>query len=141
MRHIGSARIGVTSGVIMTDPLLPPLPPAPEPHAAEAEVHLERLGAHPGRLTVLAALLGAGGGPVYRFVATAMGVPHTTDDHVAVGAPFPLLPFQDLDEPTDDQWVTLARTRLDELDAALVREGWRRRPDLGRHWWSRRFER
>ena len=117
------------------------LPAAPEPHAAEIELHLEHLGAHPGKRAVVAAVLGAGGGPVYRFVATALAVPHTSDDHAAVSANFPLLPFQDLDEQTNDQWVALARRRLDELDAELVRTGWRRRPDRGPHWWSLRYER
>ena len=117
------------------------LPAAPEPHPAEVEVHLEYLGAHPGKRAVLAAVLGAGGGPVYRFVATVLGLPHTTDDHAAVGANFPLLPFQDLEEQTNDKWVALARQRLDELDADLVGAGWRRRPDRGPHWWSLRYER
>jgi hypothetical protein len=117
------------------------LPAAPEPHAAEIEVHLEALGAHPGKRAVLAAVLGAGGGPVYRFVATVMEIPHTSDDHAAVSAAFPLLPFQDLEVQTDDEWAALARRRLDELDADLVGTGWRRRPDHGAHWWSLRYER
>lgn len=116
------------------------------PHVADeqalvVQVHLEEAGAHSLRGALLGAAAGAGGGPVYRFVATAAGTTHTADDHVAAGVAFPLAAFQDLDEQTDDEAAARARRRLHELDLELAAEGWKRLPQVGQHWWSLRYER
>ena len=103
--------------------------------------HLEEVGRHSWKDALLSAVVGAGGGPLYRFVAAAPSAAHTDAEHAAVGAKFPLMPLQDLTDQTDDEWTTLAQKRLQELDAELESSGWRRLPERGPHWWSLRYER
>lgn len=103
------------------------------------QIHLEEVGRHSWKGALLSAVVGAGGGPLYRFVAAAPDAAHADTDHAAVGAQFPLMPFGDLADQTDDEWTTLARKRLHELDAELESTGWRRLPERGRHWWSLRY--
>ena len=57
---------------------------------------------------------------------------------MVVGATFPVLRFADLDEEVEpNAWLDTARERLDEeLDRELARDGWRRHPGRGPHWWS-----
>lgn len=52
--------------------------------------------------------------------------PHTGAEHAAVGAEFPLMPFQDSTDQAVDEWTTLARQRIEELDAEFESAGWRR---------------
>ena len=104
------------------------------------QIQLEEAGRRSWKSAASSAVLGAGGGPVYRFVAAAADLGNEGEP-VAVGATFPLLPFQDLDEQADFEWTDLARRRLQELGSELEAAGWSRRPERGRHWWSLRYER
>ena len=113
--------------------------PAPE---GVVQIHLEELGRHSWIKAVLGALIGAGGGPPFRFVAAPPDADHAASEHAAVGVRFPVLPFRDLaDRGEPDEWSELAHTRLDELDAELLRLGWQRRPETGHYWWSLRYDR
>lgn len=105
------------------------------------QIHLEEVGRHSWKDALMSAVVGAGGGPLYQFVAAAPSAPHTGAEHAAVGAEFPLMPFQDPTDQTVDEWTTLARQRLEELDAELKSGGWRRLPERGPHWWSLRYVR
>lgn len=105
------------------------------------QIHLEEVGRHSWKDALFSAVVGAGGGPLYRFVAAAPSGAHTDAERTAVGAKFPLEPFQDLREQSDDEWSTLAALRLAELDAELKGAGWRSLPENGPHWWSHRYER
>ncbi|MBI2243380.1 MAG: hypothetical protein HYU55_05340 [Nocardioides sp.] len=111
-----------------------------EPPEGVIQIQLEEVGRHSWKSALFGAVMSAGGGPVYRFVAAAPGGEHAETEHAGSSDRFPLVPFQDLDDDTDDKWTHLARQRLEELDAELVRAGWHRRPDKGKHWWSLRYE-
>ncbi|HYF72655.1 MAG TPA: hypothetical protein VD864_07525 [Nocardioides sp.] len=111
-----------------------------EPPEGVIQIHLEEVGRHSWKSALFGAVIAGGGGPIYRFVAAAQGAGHEETDHAAAGARFPLQFFQDLDDETDDKWTELARRRLAELDAELVRIGWHRLPERGPHWWSLRYE-
>ena len=104
------------------------------------EIHLEAAGRRSWTSAMAAAVLGAGGGPVYRFVATAADT-GDEGEPVAVGATFPLLPFQELEQQDDYEWTDLTRRRLHELRSELEAAGWTPCPERGRHWWSLRYQR
>ncbi|KQV65966.1 hypothetical protein ASC64_13930 [Nocardioides sp. Root122] len=113
----------------------------------DADVHVETIQVflEPDRGTswrgaLLSAVIGAGAGPPYRFVAAAPDVRHDAAEHIATSQRFALEPFQDLDDPAADEWTDLARRRHAELDADLRRDGWRP-ADVGAHWWSLRYTR
>lgn len=110
-----------------------------EPPEGVIQIQLEEVGRHSWKSALFGAVMSAGGGPVYRFVAAA-ACEHEECEHAASSVRFPLFPLQDLDDATDDKWTNLARQRLEELDAELVRIGWHRLPERGRHWWSLRYE-
>ncbi|WP_374458038.1 hypothetical protein [Nocardioides sp.] len=93
------------------------------------------------RSALLSAVIGAGGGPLYRFVAASPDRRHEAAEHTATGQRFALRPFQDLDTAADDEWADLARKSLAELDAELQRAGWHQLDDRGSHWWSVRYSR
>ncbi|QNN54474.1 hypothetical protein [Nocardioides mesophilus] len=106
------------------------------------EIHLEELGQHSWVKALANTLLSMGGSAQFRFVARTPG-PDRADapDHL-VGATFPMMRWQDLNDEVDPNgWLELARERLRELDRQLVDDGWVRRPDTGRHWWSLRYSR
>jgi len=86
-------------------------------------------------------LTGSYGSAQFRFGARLAGLPDVPASHVATGATFPVMRFADLnDQSVPNAWAGLARQRLEELDAELVRQGWRRRPDRGGRWWSLRYD-
>jgi hypothetical protein len=105
------------------------------------QIRLEELGKRSWRSALFSAVIGTGGGPLYRFVAADADTEDEGGEHAVVSANFPLQPFQDLEGNTDDGWAELARRRLRELDAELQRQGWRRIAERGPHWWSLRYER
>lgn len=106
------------------------------------EIRLDDTGKGSWRSAVFSAVIGAAGGPLSRFVAARADAARDPDEPAAAGATFPVLPFHDLDDRTEqDEWIDLAEERLDELDAELQSSGWRRRPERGEHWWSLRYDR
>lgn len=105
------------------------------------QIHLEQLGRHSWIRAVLGAVMGAGGGPPYRFVAAPDDPDHEASEHAGVSEPFPVLPTEDLERQTEpDEWTDLAHKRLNELDTELLGQGWKRRADRGRYWWSLRYD-
>jgi hypothetical protein len=105
------------------------------------EVHLEELGQHSWWKALLNTLGGLYGSAQFRFVARPPGPDVAGAGHV-VGATFPMMRLQDLDDRTEpNAWIDTARERLDELDGQLVREGWRCSGTTGRHWWARTYVR
>lgn len=113
-----------------------------EPPEGVIQIQLEEAGCHSWKSALFGAVISAASfGPVFRFVAAAPGGSHAETDHAGVSVNFPLAFLQELDDDTpDDKWIRLAHQRLDELDAELVRIGWRRLPERGAHWWSLRYE-
>ena len=107
----------------------------------ELQVYLEPDGRASWKGALLSAVIGAGGGPVYRFVATSPDSRRDAAEHAVAGERFALQPFQDLDDEGEDEWTALARQRLAELDDELQRDGWRPSEDRGTHWWSLRYTR
>ena len=106
------------------------------------EIRLDESGRSSWRSAVFSAVIAAAGGPLFRFVAAPVDTARDPDEHAAAGARFPVLPFHDLDDRTEQaEWIDLAEERLDELDAELQAAGWRRRPERGEHWWSLRYDR
>ena len=106
------------------------------------EIHLEELGQHSWLAALANTLTGTLGSAQFRFVARRSGAPDDPEAHVCVGATFPVMRFQDMDNQTEpNAWSDLARDRLAELDAELLSQGWRRLPERGRHWWSSVYER
>lgn len=105
------------------------------------EVHLEELGQHSWWKALASTLSGTYGSAQFRFVARPPGPDDTTDDHV-LGATFPVMRLQDLDDLREpNAWVDTAQDRLRELDARLVGEGWERRDTPRAHWWSLAYAR
>jgi hypothetical protein len=101
------------------------------------EVHLEELGEHSWGKAFLNTMSGSYGSAQFRFVARPPGEHRHASDDLFVGATFPVMRLQDLDDQTEpNAWLDMARDRLRELDEQLVSAGWRRDPDKGRHWWS-----
>jgi hypothetical protein len=104
------------------------------------EVHLEELGEHSWLKALANTLTGSYGSAQFRFVARPPGHEHHPGDHVATGATFPVMRWQDLDDlHRPHAWIETAEERLDELDDSLRALGWRRCPTAGRHWWSRTY--
>jgi hypothetical protein len=107
---------------------------------AVVEVHLEELGEHSWLKALFNTLTGASGSAQFRFVARPSGSHHDVRDHVATGATFPALRFQDMDDLHEpNTWIDIARARLEELDEELRGHGWRRVDRHGAHWWSRSY--
>ena len=105
------------------------------------EVHLEEFGQHSWWRALLNTVTGTNGSAQYRFVARRAGAADTRDRHVREGATFPLMRWQDLgDEHQPNAFSDIAHQRLEELDASLRDDGWRRSEQRGRHWWSRTYE-
>ena len=105
------------------------------------EVHLEDYGQHSWVKSLLNVMSGGTGSAQFRFVARPAGADRHEDDHV-VGATFPMMRMQDLDNRTKpNAWLKIAEERLEELERELVRAGWTRLPGGGPHWWSRRYTR
>lgn len=69
------------------------------------EIHLEPVGSHSAKGALLSAVVGAGGGPLYQFVAAASNVDSRHPEHAAIGTTFPLESFQDLEDQTDNEWT------------------------------------
>lgn len=106
------------------------------------EIHLEELGQHSWIKALLNTVAGSNGSAQFRFVARAPGADSDGQDHECVGGTFPMLRFQDLDDPTEpNAWLDTARERLSELDRALLERGWQRQPGPGAHWWSLTYTR
>ena len=111
------------------------LTPSPEP--AVLEVHLEELGQHSWVKALLNTISGNAGSAQFRFVAHPPGRDHHRSQDRFVGATFPVLRFQDLnDRKEPNAWIDVAVQRLDELDHELVEAGWARDERTGPHWWS-----
>ena len=105
-----------------------------------AEVHLEELGQHSWVKALANTIGGSFGSAQFRFVACPTDKDHHVNDHVATGATFPVMRFQDLENVNHpSEWVEAARERLEELDEELLSRGWRRNGDSGPHWWSRTY--
>lgn len=107
------------------------------------EVHLEELGQHSWWKALLNTLSGSYGSAQYRFVARRTDQTDTPHSHVLEGATFPVMRWQDLDnERQPNAWSEVAHQRLEELEASLRDDGWRRctGTGTGRHWWSRTYE-
>ena len=106
------------------------------------EVHLEELGAHSWVKAWLNTITGSYQRVHFRFAARAAGRPgHAASDCVATSATFLALGSQDLNDLAEPNGgIKLARNEFETLDDELVRAGWRRRPDAGRHWWSRTYD-
>jgi hypothetical protein len=101
------------------------------------EIHLEEWGERSWLTALLNTVSGSYGSAQLRFVARRPGDRHVTSDDVVVGATFPAMRFQDLDDLTEpNAWIDTARDRLRELDEHLTAVGWRREPGTGRHWWQ-----
>jgi hypothetical protein len=106
-------------------------------NAQRLEVHLEELGEHSWDKALLDTLSGSYGTAQYRFVARRPGEHRHASEDQFVGATFPGMRLQDLDDQVEpNAWLDLARQRLRELDEELVAAGWHREPQTGRHWWS-----
>jgi hypothetical protein len=109
------------------------------PGTETVEVHLEELDAHSWLKAVPDTLTEPYGAGQYRFVVVDANraADHSLKDHLAFSVSFPALRLQDPDGPTEpDAWLDVARQRLADLDSALCRAGWRRRPAHGRYWWA-----
>jgi len=105
------------------------------------EIHLEELGQHSWGKSLVSLLGGGYGSAQFRFVARPPGSDPDADSHV-LGATFPVMRMQDLDDrKRPNAWLETAEERFTELDQQLVRDGWVRRPEVGRHWWARTYTR
>jgi hypothetical protein len=101
------------------------------------EVHLEELGQHSWMKALFNTLSGSYGSAQFRFVAHPPGDVHDSSDDVAVGATFPVMRLQDLNNRTQpNAWIDIAEQRLQELDRELTDAGWARADRTGPHWWS-----
>ncbi len=106
-------------------------------NAERLGVHLEELGEHSWVKALLNTLSGIYGSAQFRFVARGPGEHRHASEDLFVGATFPVMRLQDLDNQTEpNAWLDIARDRLRELDEELVAAGWHRAPQTGRHWWS-----
>jgi hypothetical protein len=107
------------------------------PEHDRLEIHLEELGQHSWVKALLNTVSSSNGSAQFRFVARAPG--HDADGSAdrVVGATFPMMRGQDLDNVREpNAWVETARVRLHELDRQLLDDGWHRAETRGRHWWS-----
>ena len=108
----------------------------------EVEVHLEELGQHSWWVALANTLTGSFGSAQFRFVVRPRGEEDVSEEHEYVGATFPVMRLQDLDDQREpNAWLDLARDRWRELDAELVGRGWRRSELHGPHWWSAVYDR
>jgi len=106
------------------------------------EIHVEELGQHSLVKALLNTLSGTFGSAQYRFVARRPGTEGGDSAGEWVGATFPVMRFQDLDNLTEpNAWLDLARDRLQELDGQLAADGGQRLPGHGPHWWSLTYHR
>jgi hypothetical protein len=106
-------------------------------NAQRLEMHLEELGEHSWGKALVNTLSGTYGSAQFRFVARPPGEHHHASEDLFVGATFPVMRLQDLDNQVEpNAWLDIARDRLRELDEQLVAAGWHREPQTGRHWWS-----
>jgi len=108
----------------------------------ELEVHLEDAGRRSWLASVANVVAGNNGSAQFRFVAR----PPTASAHApgpaVVGATFPVMRWQDLnDRRPPNTWGDLAEERLEELHRRLLADGWVRTGETGRHWWSRIYTR
>jgi hypothetical protein len=104
------------------------------------EIHLEELGEHSWLKALANTVSGSNGSAQFRFVARPPGEGHHAGDHVATGATFPMMRWQDLNDLNHpSEWIETAQERLDALDRELRSKGWAPRPGTGRHWWSRTY--
>lgn len=107
---------------------------------AVVEVHMEELGEHSWWKALANTLTGSYGSAQFRFVARPPCSHHDVRDHVATGATFPAMRFQDMDDLHEpNAWIEVARERLEELDEELRGHGWQRVDRHGAHWWSRSY--
>jgi hypothetical protein len=101
------------------------------------EIHLEEWGEHSWIKALLNTLAGAYGSAQFRFVARTPGDDTDGSADRVMGATFPVMRLQDLNNLTEpNAWVDTARERVQELDQQLVRDGWERQAGTGRYWWS-----
>jgi hypothetical protein len=101
------------------------------------EVHLEELGRRSWVTALVTTVAGSYGSAQCRFVARPAGTETALGDRCVVGATFPVMRAQDLDDQCrPNAWLELAQQRLGELDGELRGRGWRRAGTHGRHWWS-----
>jgi hypothetical protein len=108
---------------------------------SRVEVHLEELGQHSCWKALLNTVTGTNGSAQYRFVVRRTGDADAPELHIREGATFPLMRWQDLDDEHEpNAFADIAHQRLEELDASLRDDGWRRCGETGRHWWSRSYE-
>ena len=106
------------------------------------EIHLEELGQHSWWKALLNTLAGTHGSAQFRFVARPPGRDDRSTEGHLLGATFPVMRLQDLDDQTEpNAWIDTAQERLDELDRQLASKGWRPAGTVGRHWWSRSYVR
>ncbi len=106
------------------------------------EVHLEELGQHSWLKALFNTLTGTYGSAQFRFVARPPGTDHPARDDLFVGATFPVMRLQDLNDRTEpNAWIETAVQRLQELDRTLVDAGWTREDHIGPHWWSLTYRR
>ena len=106
------------------------------------EVHLEELGEHSWGKALLNTLSGSYGTAHFRFVARAPGARQHASEDLFVGATFPVMRSQDLDNESEpNAWLDVARDRLRGSDEELVSAAWQREPDRGRHWWALTYTR
>ena len=108
----------------------------------ELEVRLEELGEHSWVKALLNTLTVSHGSVQCRFVAHPCVEDRDARHDIAVGATFPAMRLQDLDDRTrPNAWIEIAEQRLDELDRQLKQAGWVREPGTGQHWWSLTYRR
>jgi len=101
------------------------------------EIHLEVLGQHSWVKAAFNTLAGSHGSALFRFVARFPGDDEGGRADRVVGATFPMMRWQDLNDLTEPNgWLEVAWERLQELDQQLVADGWERLPGTGDHWWS-----
>ena len=108
----------------------------------QLEVHLEDAGRRSWWASLGNVVSGSNGSAQFRFVARPPSAPSQAQGPAVVGATFPVMRGQDLnDRQAPNSWVELAEERLEELHRRLLADGWVRAGGTGRHWWSRVYTR
>lgn len=108
----------------------------------ELEIAVEEWGEHSWLKALVNTLSGSYGSAQYRFVARLPGEHEAAGQNVFVGATFPVMRAQSLDNTAEpNAWMETMRSRLQDLDRELTAAGWRRADDIGEHWWSYRYHR
>lgn len=106
------------------------------------ELALEEWGEHSWVRALLNTVTGSKGSAQFRFVARPVGDHRDLAQDVVVGATFPVMRGQDLDNaPEPNAWLETMRDRLQEIDGELVALRWNRAEQQGTHWWSYRYTR